>query len=767
MSDSPLHSNRYGAHHGQQEPRVKQLPPDGQPAPNVTGLPPLEQPTSSMQMPAKRAYPIVRGSNKILEEEAILPGKGSNVDLVASLAALEDHELLVQADWRELMFQDHRFTDGQQIDPEAAAVLRRRGQPDVVYNWILPRVQWMTGTERRSRVDFKVLPRTPNDQASTDAETKTQLLKYVSDVNDSPLIQSAAAKEAFISGLSWLELGIREDPDDEPLYERHEHWWNILHDSTDMGHLGEGMRYLFRRKALDLDVALAIWPEWSIALKNASHNYTRKSQQEGWYLGQNLADTDYEFWDNMSARGVTHHGGIWSANPRQRVLTRETWHYVPVKQKGVTRGGSTFDRVKMQLMLTIWVNNQVLERQLMPYDHNVIPFIPLQCYHRFDGAPYGIVRNLIGPSEAFNRKASKAVYAANSKTVLMESQAIDPAKMTMNQLREEVAKPNAFLVFAQGSLQQQRVKIVDGAAVAQGQVDLMRVDMEYIQTGSGVNADNLGLQGNATSGIAIDKRQREGQVTTTEAFDNIHAGFSKAGKVKLALIEQFYLRPRQIRLDVGRGKPEWLDLNQFDEEQNDYRNDLTKFAADFVLDEQAWRASLGQAAMENLWELLSQLAQVDSEVVLLAIDLVVDLEPNLPPDVKQQFLTRLREARGLPDPSKAGDPEEIQKQEDAKQEQLRQQQLVEDAQTAKTNADKAKAEKDLSHMEVNRAKATQTLVASILQALEIAKDNGLNLDQSQGADEILAAANFPGPDPIESAQPPAQPGGQPPQEIPL
>ena len=343
----------------------------------------------------------------------------------------------------------------------------------------------------------------------------------------------------------------------------------------------------------------------------------------------------------------------------------------------------------------------------------------------------------------------------------MESSAIDPSKMSMESLRNEAAKPNALMVFAEGAVSGNRVQMQQGTQMAQAQVDLMRVDMEYINNGSGVNSDNLGNQTNAVSGVAIDKRQREGQVTTTEPFDNIHSGYKLAGKLKLALVEQYYLAPRDFRLEGKDGKPHWLSVNQFDEQSGEYKNDLTRFSADFIMDEQAWRAALAQSAMENLWELLGQLAQVDPQVVIAALDLIVEQEPHLPPDVKQRFLTRIRDMRGLSDPDKVDDPEEIAKQEQIKQDQARVQQQAEAAQQAKTDKDRASAEKDMSHVASNRASATRNLMDTIRTALEIAQSNGLNMDISEGADELLASANFPGNDPVSAMPGAQQPAAQP------
>ena len=122
----------------------------------------------------------------------------------------------LQADNRAEMEIDAGFYDGMQWQPEDAAVLQERGQMPLVYNEIAPMVDWMIGTERRTRLDWKVLPRTEDDVGL--ADSKTKVVKYVSDVNAAPFVQSQAFGDAMKAGLGWMDVGIRTDPTKEQVY---------------------------------------------------------------------------------------------------------------------------------------------------------------------------------------------------------------------------------------------------------------------------------------------------------------------------------------------------------------------------------------------------------------------------------------------------------------------------------------------------------------------------------------------------------------------
>ena len=101
-----------------------------------------------------------------------------------------EQELMRQAANRYQMALDCDYYDGLQWTEEEMAVLFERGQAPLVFNEIKSTIDWMIGTERRTRIDYKILPREKNDTKG--AEVKTDLLKYLEDTNKAPFERSAA-----------------------------------------------------------------------------------------------------------------------------------------------------------------------------------------------------------------------------------------------------------------------------------------------------------------------------------------------------------------------------------------------------------------------------------------------------------------------------------------------------------------------------------------------------------------------------------------------
>ena len=70
---------------------------------------------------------------------------------------------------RAMMARSESFYDGNQYEFEDAEELRERGQPVVVYNEVKPTIDWLIGTERKTRVDFLVVADDEGEEADNDA----------------------------------------------------------------------------------------------------------------------------------------------------------------------------------------------------------------------------------------------------------------------------------------------------------------------------------------------------------------------------------------------------------------------------------------------------------------------------------------------------------------------------------------------------------------------------------------------------------------------
>lgn len=615
-----------------------------------------------------------------------------------------EQELMRQAANRYQMALDCDYYDGLQWTEEEMQVLFDRGQAPLVFNEIKSTIDWMIGTERRTRIDYKILPRQKED--SEGAEVKTDLLKYLEDTNKAPFERSRAFADTCKAGLGWLEIGIRADPTEEPLYFSAESWKNMLYDSQSVKPDLSDARYLFRWKWLDTDIGEAYFPERAHIVRQAAHAGLDlvSEEDEIWYMGQRVT-ADGQDYASRVGRYAQFNGNALAHSARERVKMIECWYKSP-KMKHMICGGdcdgeeydrtneghvqalkagySVYDKLDMEMRVMIFTSAGVLFDGPSPFRHGKFPFVPIWCYRRQrDNAPYGPIRQLRDPQDDINKRKSKSQWILSTNQVEMEDGAVDD----LDELREEVARPDGVIVRKRGK----ELKVVRDAGIAREHMDSVGQSIQHIHGTGGVTPENLGQQTNANSGKAIGARQEQGGVVTTEIFDNLAYAQQLAGEIELALTEQFYTAPKVVRIVGERGAAKFSKINELNPDTGEVLNDITASQADYVVSKQAFRDSLRQAMFESLFDIIGRLAQVDPRVALNLLDLVVDMADSLPG--KDVLVARIRQINGQRDPDAEITPEEQKAIDDQKQAEAEQQELAIETVRAQLKELQAKGDK--------------------------------------------------------------------------
>ncbi len=605
----------------------------------------------------------------------------SNKKLHSRLLNWYQQEREIQAANRYQMAIDHDYYDNIQFSNEDEQEINDRGQAAVVFNETAASVDWIIGTEKRTRVDFKVLPRAEDDVKTADAKTK--VLKWNSDVNNVVFNRSKAFEDAVKGGIGWLEDGACGDPTQEPLFSRYESWRNIIDDSKSLEIDGSDGRYLFRVKFLDLDVATALVPDRKSKLESAAtaeNLWGREEDEDLWYLGQHFQSRD------AMGQVTGYHSNVSDAlmvmNRRQRVKIIEAWYRIPERcqichgdlfdgerydpnndlmkaavDQGIT---SLISHVKMQVRCALMTENDLLQDMPSPYKHNRFPFTPIRCYRRGrDGAPYGAIRRWRDVQDDLNKRASKALFILSTNRVIADADAVEDH----DEAREEAARPDAYIIKKRGS----DFRIESDTELADSHLMMMERDARLIRNIGGVTDDNLGRKTNAVSGEAIKARQLQGSVTTAPVFDNLRFSVKLQGEIQLSLAEQYISMPKAIRLLGARGKIDWLKVNQPEQDAEGnvrYVNDITASKADFVVDEQDFHQSVRQSMFETMGELVGKIATVNPEAALRILKMSLEFSdmPN-----KDEMAAEIGQILGLPGKDPANmEPEERAQFEQAK-----------------------------------------------------------------------------------------------------
>lgn len=634
-------------------------------------------------------------------------------------------ELDRQSSWRTRMEGDEAFYDSDQWDADSKMILEERGQEALVLNVIAQSINWIIGSQRRARSDFKILPR--RKEAAKSAERKSQLLKYLADTSKSVFSFSDAFEEMVKAGLSFMEAGVQDDADGEPIYDRYESWRNIVWDSTARERDLSDARYIFRTKWVDLDTACALFPKRKTQIElSASSTYEFGGSVDR--FGDDAMDSaEYDGID-QGYSSIEHPNSV-----RERVRLIEAWFKIP-EQTDVMAGGDfageIYDpespghadqvttgqaevrkRLTYRIHVMVMTTKHVLWMSESPYRHNRYPFTPMWCYRKAaTGEPYGVIRNMVDAQKDINKRFSKALAILSSNKVIMDEGAV----ADLDEFEDEVSRPNAIIVKRQGK----ELRIDADRELSAAHLNVMQMSMQMIQTLSGVTDEAMGRTTNAVSGRAIMARQEQGAVSTAKPFDALRACKQYHGEKMLSLVEQFMTEVKQFRITNSRGQPDYVTIN----DEGMPENDITLAKADYIISEDDWNASLRQAQVVELMELMTQLAPVAPQVVMVLLDLVVEA---MDVSSREEIVKRIRNITGMEDPDadpNVPDPEREQR-EQQKAMQAEMEARMQAAQLAKAEGEAARTMAQAEKEGANAAKLLQSLP-------------GVDIDQKRAALEL-------------------------------
>jgi hypothetical protein len=583
---------------------------------------------------------------------------------------------VAQSENRTQMAIDEDYYDGIQLEAEDLAILSDRNQPPLVYNVIKNAINWVLGTEKKSRFDWRVLPRQKKGAAA--AKTKTSVLKYVNDVSMAEYMRSEAFTEAVCAGLGWLEFGARNT--DEVLFVSSERWRNMWFDHLGLRADTMDWRFVLREKWTDLDVALAMFPDRTEELKVLAEgvNSLYPYHPDDTVITDNATEFDLESdLDSLF-------GGPFDSM-RQRVKLIEMDYRMPERvdilkmrdldtpygalhgaifrsdepeHQYLVKGGyfTTENAVKMVVRHAMWAGNIFLQDALTRYNHNRFRFVPIFCYRRKrDNQPYGIIRDIRDPQSDLNMRKSKSLFLMTANQIVIEKNATDDVMDFHN----EMQRADGIAVVGEGKIE--KWKQVKHEAMISEHSSMAQDDERFIHSISGVTNDSEWQSRRELSGKAISLMQSQGATAHGVVFDNYYRAIQFGGEIMLSNVEQFYDKEKEIRITGNQSLDKFITINDGSAETS-----ITALKADFIVSKQDYRDTIRQNMLDQFFELVTNLAKVTPEVAVVLLDLAISMMDDLP--YKDEAVARIRKIsrQHAPD-EELSDEEKVQiQQEEAK-----------------------------------------------------------------------------------------------------
>lgn len=567
-----------------------------------------------------------------------------------------------QPDWRTPATKACAYYDGDQLSEAVRQVLRDRGQPEIVHNMIGPTIDGVLGLEARSRSDLMIVA--DDEQGEELAKGLNEKFKDTWRLTNADRACSDAYASQLKAGIGWVEVTRNPIPFAAPyrvkFIHRREVWWDWNAQEADRS----DARWMMRKKWIDLDEAVSIFPEHKRILKEAANHWE-----------DFLNTVDEEHADDHALHAAWHDSQSWNRatsewldQQRERVLLQVIYYKVwkrahiirlsdgrvieydknnPVHLAAVESGQVQLEYASFPKVREAWFvgPHRIVDRPSEAPDgmYNLIPFIGYQ--KDASGEPYGLISRMVPAQDGINMRVIRLNYLLQARRVIADD---DATQLSNKRLKEEIEKPDGYIPL--NPERKNKIKASDAiniqndVGIAAQQFNLMQNDMKLIQDTAGVYNSMLGQESNATSGVAIANLVEQGTTTLAELNDNFHYSRNKVGELMLAYIIRDLKPQNNVQITVNRNdkaKRKQVVLNE-PNENGKRNNDVARWKGHIALAPVKATPTYRQQQATLLSNVMSQIPPEAQAATMPMFVELMDL-PN-----KEEFISTLRQALNIP-----------------------------------------------------------------------------------------------------------------------
>lgn len=628
----------------------------------------------------------------------------------------------------EAAYDDLEFLAGKQWPDKLVTTRENESRPVLTINQMPQFVHQVTGDIRKMRPAIKVIG-IDNKSDPKLADLREGLVRYIENRSDATGIYFQAADSQVACGIGHVRV-CTEYADDttheqEIRIEGVDDGVSVLWDPDAKRVTREDAKFCF----VPVDMTVAAFKE----------KYPKASQSEF---------EDVKTWKNFSQwknDDVVRVAEYWVKKPKEIILAltqdgqtincSEDDDEYPAAEKlrlCQANGATIEKRESYEVCRYLITANDVLEGP-EPWAGRYIPIVPFVGEEIRIGRKIvrrGIVREAKGAQQQYNyfTSAHTEVVALQPKAPFMVTE-INVAKYK-GMWEQANAKNFPYLLWTpdvkNGNAAPQRVA---PAVSSEGITDGLMLANENMRRIIGIYDASLGAKSNETSGVAIKRRDEQGDTGTIVYRDNFTRGVRQIGKIALDLIPHVYDTQRTIRIMGEDGKVDIMQINQertesgtpiLDAQGNPViLNDMTAGAYDVMAESGTSYATKREEASESMLAFL----QAMPDTATLVGDLVAKVQDwpmadkfaermhaALPPAILAAEKAKEAEESGQPvqaDPQQqmAEQAQQFQMEAGMKEMQAKVTEAGAKAQTAAANAKKAEADAETARINTQIAQA--------------------------------------------------------------
>ena len=318
-------------------------------------------------------------------------------------------DLRHQPSWRSLADKCCDYYDGNQLTAEQLTEIEAAGMAPIVANITRPVIDVVLGMEAKTRQDWRVV--SDSGEFQDVAEAESYLLCEAERESKADRACSDAYASQIKSGVGWVEVSRSLNPFEYPYRARSIHrreiWWDFRAKEPDIS----DARFLLRRRWVDLDQVLALFPEQADLIEQIGTGHitfnrfdlTRESYSEAYVdahsreLRTSIDDLE---WRDTERRMVCL-GELWYRTWHRSNVIKIGGRIIPVDTSNpVVAAAIAYQKVKVQpavypkIRLAWWMGPHRLGDQ--ETKRKTFPYIPFWGFKEDrTSRPYGLIRPMI------------------------------------------------------------------------------------------------------------------------------------------------------------------------------------------------------------------------------------------------------------------------------------------------------------------------------------------------------------------------------------
>jgi hypothetical protein len=427
-------------------------------------------------------------------------------------------------------------------------------------NLIAPRLDAVAGKEVSTRVRFKFKGRSGNKDEELQAESISALAMWLQERNRTSRLLSEAKHQARISGLGWHGF----DVVDGQITERIENPLEVIWDTRDTSALLDNQGFVARVK-------------W-MPLEEAQRRFPKRADELAMCVSDN-SDMGLGFSVDVPSRLKLHaFNSYWNEKDKEVAIIEYQYREPATFYRATTKNGlvfDTFDRDEAEeyavskkavvenegfkVCVAYYAGSIDLDWFESPYQINprkgLFTLTPVVFARgMLDGVPYGLVKKAIDPQRLYNIKQSKINWLMAARGVQYQKGAFDDPNTVAN----EINNPSYFIEVNGGK----EVKIETHTQEIAQHYQALAMHKAEIEQVMGIYDEALGVETNAQSGVAIQKRQTASGSTQIYSNDGFAEAQRDIADKMLGLIRITFTGEMTLNITDDEGQVKSISLNQ-------------------------------------------------------------------------------------------------------------------------------------------------------------------------------------------------------------